>query len=569
MEPMKFSHLALLVLLGASCSQSPTMQPPAPTAEEAIRRAMEALGSKASVQVALNAHLSRSPEPSSDYSSTGLWTPPALLFVRSKAPQAKSPIHFVWIEGDEAWGYHEQLEMWVNTNELGHWGAATGIENPRDLIRILQPHLDDAIFSDGGLQLRVAGRDVRKILAPLVMMKIDRERSWMDLRFTIAEDGLLRGVAFKARLFQTANNVSEAIECVGELTLSVPEPGPEFVFRSNAGRIIPLSEDLNKRIASAGPKGAKEPLLLQAPLIQEDRRATVRVSNCIFLKTSQTGKYLLLGRESEVDVYTIPDLKLVQSLGVDATAAGFDEQDAHLVVVSQDLVRYDSATWTESSREPLAGAEFRRFPDLHRRRGQLMPRQALVQRDGSVLYRSQNGGLGQALWREGKLQEELVTPPPENPDLRITGVLETCPSTPLLSLEGGATGVLSHGKVADLSSSQDAFTGEVVGDVVVLVGLRQVNSYDPKTWKVQGGGWDLDRQKPRVRDLRGAAFDPKSGWVYLANTDGLQARNVKNFRMEARLAGFTGPCLGVAGDFSLRRLYTLEKGVLRSWTLKE
>jgi hypothetical protein len=287
------------------------------------------------------------------------------------------------------------------------------------------------------------------------------------------------------------------------------------------------------------------------------------------LKTSQTGKYLLIGREGGIDVYALPDLKLVQSLGVDATAAGFDEQDADLVVVSQDLVRYDPATWTESSRNPLAGAEFQKFPDLHRRHGQLMPRQALVQQDGSVLYRSKNGGLGRAFWVEGKLQDELVAPPPENRDLRITGFIGSYPSTPLLSLETGAAGVLSHGHVADLISSMDSFAGEAVGDLVALVGLHHVSSYDPKTWKVREGRLDLNREKPHVRELRGAAFDPKNGWVYLANYDGLQARNVKNFRMEAQLAGVTGPCLGVASDFSLRRLYTLEKGVLRSWTLRE
>src|SRR5476651_16844 len=98
---MKFPHLALLVLLGTSCSQSPTIRPSAPTAKETLSRAMEALGSKASVQVALNARISRSYETSRDYSSTGLWMTPALLFVRSKESQAKSPINFVRIEDDE------------------------------------------------------------------------------------------------------------------------------------------------------------------------------------------------------------------------------------------------------------------------------------------------------------------------------------------------------------------------------------------------------------------------------------------------------------------------------------
>ncbi len=530
---------------------------------------MEALGSKASVQVALNAHISGSREPSSDYSSAGLWMTPALLFIRSKASQAKSPINFVRIEDDETWGYQEVLEMWVTANELGHWGAVTGIENPRDLFHILQSHLDNAFFSEGGLQLKVLGRDVGRIIAPLVMKRIDKERSWMDLRFTVTEDGLLRGVAFKAWLFQTEDNHSEGIGCAGELTLSVTEPGSEFVLRSSAGRIIPLSEDLRKRIAWAGAKSAKESLLLQTPVIKEDRRAIVQVSDCIFLKTSQTGKYLLLGRESGVDVYAIPDLKLVLSLAVDSTAAGFDDQDAHLLVVSQDLVRYDPATWTESSRTPLTGADFQKFPDTHRRRGQLIPRQAFVQQDGSVLYRSKNGGLGKAFWREGKLQEELVTPAPENRDLRISGVIGSCPSTPLLSLEKGAAGVLSHGHVADLISSQDSFAGEAVGNVVALVGHHHVSAYDPRTWKVQERGWVLDEHKPRVRELRGAAFNPKNGWVYIADDHGLEARNVQTFRMEARLGEFPGPCLGVAADFSLRRLYTLEKGVLRSWTLEE
>jgi hypothetical protein len=254
MEQMKFHHLALFVLLGTSCSQ----RPPAPTAKETLRRAMEALGSKAAVRVALNARLSISQEPSRDYSSTGLWRPPALLFVRSKADHAESPINFVWIEGDETWGYHELVGWGSTANELGRRGAATGIENPRDLFRILQSHTDEAIFLEGGLQLTVLGRDVRSILAPLVLtMKIDEERSGMDLRFTIAEDGLLRSVAFKARLFGTLYNVSRLVECAGELTLSVKEVGPEFPFQSSDGRIIQLSEDLKKRIASSGTKNNK------------------------------------------------------------------------------------------------------------------------------------------------------------------------------------------------------------------------------------------------------------------------------------------------------------------------
>jgi hypothetical protein len=318
-------------------------------------------------------------------------------------------------------------------------------------------------------------------------------------------------------------------------------------------------------------------LFLQAPSLEELRSAKIDSTDCLLLRTSQTGKYLVLGRSESLEVYTAADLKLAKELPLPWTTAGFDENDAHLVVVGKELIRFNPADWTELSRNPLEHSAIAEPRIRVRASNSLLPRQAWIYPDGSVLYRSVGGGVRHADWDGGKLVSKVIVTRDENPEYPVRGIIGMSPQTLLLDL-GGAAGVLSGTKVYYLIASPQTFFAESMGGATVLVGESFEGIYDSRTWKAiahrtEVADGDAVRNRYSERSSEGsrsaAAIDQKSGWVFVAGEKGLRSWNPSDFTIVQRYAAVPGPCRQLAIDGSQRLLYTVEPAILRCWRIKD
>jgi hypothetical protein len=312
-------------------------------------------------------------------------------------------------------------------------------------------------------------------------------------------------------------------------------------------------------------------LALQAPALEELRSAEVDSADVTYLKSSQTGKYLILGRVDKVEVYTTADLKLAKTFEMPWTIASFDENDEHLVVVGIELVRYRPSDWKEISRNALQDADFRKF-----QKG-LMLRQAWIYPDGAVLYRSKGGGVRQADWDTGKLVTKSIVTPEDNPEHFIQGIVSMSPQTLILDLDGHA-GILHGTSVASLILSDRTFFAQSCNGVTVLVGKGFEGIYNSNSWRIVAArveDWE-ERDVPQASVRRssegirtGAAIDQKSGWTFVAGTKGLRAWDPLKFETVQRYAAAPDKCLNLALDNRQRLLYTLETGKIRCWKIKD
>src|SRR6185295_19056110 len=101
-------------------------------------------------------------------------------------------------------------------------------------------------------------------------------------------------------------------------------------------------------------------LLQEAPTLEAAGSTSVPSDPCYLMTVSRSGKYLVFGRTNKLDVWNSEDLSRVRVLDRNWTGFGFDEKDEHLIVVDDDLVRLETKTWKEVSKETLEGIELRR-----------------------------------------------------------------------------------------------------------------------------------------------------------------------------------------------------------------
>ena len=306
-------------------------------------------------------------------------------------------------------------------------------------------------------------------------------------------------------------------------------------------------------------------LALQAPALEEIRSAEVDGADTRLLRVSPGGKYLALGRSGTVEVYTTNDLKRVVNLRSPWTTAGFDEKEAYLIIVGAQIIRWQMADKGEFPFFTLEDASFRE-PKFQGDPGRtLLPRQAWLSPDGSILYPSRKGGLRKATWDGDKFVSEVLLKSNGNSEFPIRGIIGVSPQTPFLELDH-RTGVVTGTTWNYLVSSEDAILAEVFGDVAVLVGSRWEALYSSKTWKLQ------DRRAVPILGVdehHAAVLDRKSGFIFVADDSGLRTWSPSSFDKDQRCPEFKGPVRQVAVDSANRLLYTLDIGNLRCWRIKD
>jgi hypothetical protein len=309
-------------------------------------------------------------------------------------------------------------------------------------------------------------------------------------------------------------------------------------------------------------------LLQQPPSLEATTSADLEPGPCTLLAVSRTGKFLVIGRPDLLEIRTAADLMPLRFLKGPWTGFNFDEKDEHLLLVDGALVRIETKEWKEKSREPLEGIELlpprSNLPPAGA--ATFVPRQAYVADDGSVYYRTKDGGVSRAVRREGKLVVEKLTSEIPGDDYKVEGIVGAMDTTPFLVLKYWMAGILEQQRPCSLAGSSGTLMGALCGDVAAFVGGPYEGLYELRTWRIKSirhgkGSWDVTRND--------AVADPKSGWVIVAEKSGLRAWNTKDFAAESRYKEFTEPCLKVALDAGNRVLYTLEAEKIRRWKLKD
>tara|TARA_Y100000588_G_C14122390_1_gene867889 strand:+ start:276 stop:1028 length:753 start_codon:yes stop_codon:yes gene_type:complete len=159
------------------------------------------------------------------YEITGesVWVYPGVLYIRYTG-SGKDEKRIVRV-GDKVWIYHEFLEDWVTAEEMGNGGAGRGVQNPEDILRVLQDHLENARLGDPSgsvtpITVPLSGKDIETI------MKEQANQSsfnWKKSRASIVllvEEGKVKGLQSAAALVSNDPNIEgQVVTYTAEVTV--------------------------------------------------------------------------------------------------------------------------------------------------------------------------------------------------------------------------------------------------------------------------------------------------------------------------------------------------------------
>lgn len=142
-----------LLLLAACALQDPKSE---------VEKAIQNLRSQKSYRTKFAAVIEA---PSSDplkIEGESVWVNPGVLYIQytGTGGDEKRIIRV----GNDVWIYHEFLEDWVTSQEMGSPGSGRGVQNPDEVLGVLLQHADKAKASGPGFVLDFAGPDIERIM---------------------------------------------------------------------------------------------------------------------------------------------------------------------------------------------------------------------------------------------------------------------------------------------------------------------------------------------------------------------------------------------------------------------
>jgi hypothetical protein len=297
-------------------------------------------------------------------------------------------------------------------------------------------------------------------------------------------------------------------------------------------------------------------LTQQAPALEEGATAALAVDGPRALVCSRTGKYLALVQRSGVDVYEGRTLRILRSVEMPASGAGFDEKEETFFAAGKELVRIETAGWKETFRGTLEKAEFagplRRTPLLG---------ESLVLGDGRVYYRTEKGAVSLAQVKDGKLAIERVPFKDEFFPAGVIRILALSGATLIVEAEGQAA-IIFNGGLYGLAACEKPLVAAPMGpqDLVVCRDDGGASCFSTTTWKNKG-------RKP-LEGVTAAAVDVAGQAVWVARKGHLVGWNMKAVAAEFEYPEAKGDLNALAFDGTRRILYAVDGRTLRSWTLR-
>jgi hypothetical protein len=311
-------------------------------------------------------------------------------------------------------------------------------------------------------------------------------------------------------------------------------------------------------------------LFLQAPAISEGASEALTGEVPRTLRMSAGGSYLVLGMEDRLEIRDAQTLKMIRTLPTRWTAFGFDERDSELLIVGDDAVRLLSKDWSERYRQPLPDARFSKIkasrPEAQspEKRPPLLADQALITPELDFFYRT-GGGIAKATWTGAKLESTPVALQPLGGEQVNRLFAISADGSFLLTLEGEELtnhAAIGHsGKIVLLNGCSGVLGVGMQGALAAFVGSEEETLFDSTTWKAVA-------RRPKQSN-RSVAFNPKTGWFFVAGPKGLRSWSIRNFGVEKTYSEFPGPVSAVEVDASRSTLFTIEGATLRRWSIKD
>ncbi len=236
--------------------------------------------------------------------------------------------------------------------------------------------------------------------------------------------------------------------------------------------------------------------------------------------------------------------------------------------MGDEVVRFSTKEWRERSRQKLEDAQFKEagLPrkwlnvngTIEAERDGLRPAQAMVTPELDLYYVNHDGMISAAVYSDGKLESKSLGLKPSYAIERVDFIFGRASQEFLLG--GYRAAGSSKGTVYELTGCRFPLAAAALDFFLVFVGREEEAYYDPKTLKCRGARTELANLS--------AAFDPKNGWVYVSDKEGVRVWAARDFKNVLRYEEFKGPVqLLEAGDEG-RALYSLEGRRLRRWTVK-
>ncbi|MHC4607251.1 MAG: LolA family protein [Planctomycetota bacterium] len=148
----------ILLFLFCCCGQDEKPRAPVDDLKDAIAK----VRGKPSYEVRYKATIKA---PNSDpmvIQGTSLWVRPGVLYVHYKASGGDEK-RIIRV-GERVWLYHELVEGWVTAEQCGNRGAGRGVQNPDEVLGVLQQHVKDVKEAGEG---KMEDREVRSFVVKM------------------------------------------------------------------------------------------------------------------------------------------------------------------------------------------------------------------------------------------------------------------------------------------------------------------------------------------------------------------------------------------------------------------
>lgn len=260
------SALTLLGLFAASVGACYPQDDP----KEKLRKAIGKVREQKNYRVKYKAVIK---VPNSDpmvIDGTSVWVSPGVVYVhyRASGGDEKRIIRV----GNEVWIYHEFLEDWVTAEEMGNKGAGRGVQNPEEVLAVVQKHAE-AVEAAGEEKVGKRSADAYgvKMTGPEIesIMKEQATAGTFDWKSSKAsakilvdkKDGLIYKFSSVADLKSTDPNVSGMVRYTAEVEVLSYGGAASYTFKvrdpkSGKEKAIPVPGEILDKIRNLRKAGS-------------------------------------------------------------------------------------------------------------------------------------------------------------------------------------------------------------------------------------------------------------------------------------------------------------------------
>jgi len=304
-------------------------------------------------------------------------------------------------------------------------------------------------------------------------------------------------------------------------------------------------------------------LLQQPPTLTPTAAQELPERDRTALGVSPSGKYVVIVEPERLEVRDATTLVSLKEIAGRWTAFGFDEREERLLAVGDKVSRFLTKDWSLQLQADLPDAKFDSFkpkvkPVFDEKKYPLVPGQALVLSDLDFYYCTSDGGLSLGSVSGGKLDAKPMNFKSDIPIGRVFGQLQ---NSLIVAIERRRPATALRGKVYPLMGCSDPFVAMDLGNIAACVGAEEEAIYAYGSWKVLISRSGLPN--------RCAAFDGKTGWVFVGDDQGLRAWHKDKFNDAVRIDTFKEGVVQIGVDAPRRALVALEKKTIRRWTLSD